>query len=583
MIAVVVDARDEHHVPAGAAEDDVEPLLAAAVVDRAEVHPHPAVGAGGVADAHDDDVALVALHVLEVLDEQADRLAVLLAVELRPRSRRRTPGRRGPSRSRARSISPCCASENATTPRVSPVSRRQQVAVTQVARSRRPRPGWCAAVVDAVVDADHADAPFAAAPSTAAVTSSAARTPASAATWSAARSGVVGVRSGIGGQPALVERRVAEPDQRLVVAAVVPGSIVDGQPDRADGEEAVGVEDHADRSVLVVVGAPVRRVGGVGAGAGSTASAAAASGRRRRSPARPRCSAGTASSTGIWLASSKMTTSNDVSSGSVSESDDGLISHTGRMRRDDGPGLGRRRAAGSTCRRGPCRTRARARAGPVAQIALSTRSSAGHAGDAALLVLDGLGEPGAQPRGDHLGVGRWSPGWSGAPGPAGRPAGRRRAGRARARRRARPRASRAASTACSSWSGAASSTPQRGAAPSGRAARSRSARRRRRAPGPAPVGAGEGGQLLVAGGRGRSPAAGRRPGGQAAARSAREVVERLAGAVVGRGEQVAPRRASAPVEPPGRGPARSSAGEVGVAPGRARLPCDGASSAAAAS
>ena len=59
----------------------------------------------------------------------------------------------------------------------------------------------------------------------------------------------------------------------------------------------------------------------------------------------PRNSAGTASSTGIWLASSKITTSNDVSSGRVSDSDDGLISHTGRIAATTAPG-----AAEARCR-----------------------------------------------------------------------------------------------------------------------------------------------------------------------------------------------------------------------------------------
>src|SRR5688572_4020360 len=59
----------------------------------------------------------------------------------------------------------------------------------------------------------------------------------------------------------------------------------------------------------------------------------------------PRNSAGTASSTGIWLASSKITTSNDVSSGRVSDSDDGLISHTGRIAATSAPG-----AAEARCR-----------------------------------------------------------------------------------------------------------------------------------------------------------------------------------------------------------------------------------------
>ena len=61
------------------AEDDVEPLLAAALVDRAEVHQHPAVRSRCITDAEDDDVALVALHVLQVLDEQASELVGIFA------------------------------------------------------------------------------------------------------------------------------------------------------------------------------------------------------------------------------------------------------------------------------------------------------------------------------------------------------------------------------------------------------------------------------------------------------------------------------------------------------------------------
>ena len=53
------------------------------------------------------------------------------------------------------------------------------------------------------------------------------------------------------GQPALVERRVAELDERLVPAAVVPGEHRRRQPHGSDREEAVAVEDDADRRVVV--------------------------------------------------------------------------------------------------------------------------------------------------------------------------------------------------------------------------------------------------------------------------------------------------------------------------------------------
>ena len=70
------------HVVLGAGEGHVEPPLAAALVDRAEVHQHLAVGAVAVADAEDDDVALVALDVFQVLDQQADELPVDLPFPL---------------------------------------------------------------------------------------------------------------------------------------------------------------------------------------------------------------------------------------------------------------------------------------------------------------------------------------------------------------------------------------------------------------------------------------------------------------------------------------------------------------------
>ena len=88
--AVIVYVRDRfggdgghyRHVSLGAAEDDVEPFLPATLVDGAEVHRHPAVAAGRVAHAHQDDVALVALHVLQVLHEKARELSVVLALDL---------------------------------------------------------------------------------------------------------------------------------------------------------------------------------------------------------------------------------------------------------------------------------------------------------------------------------------------------------------------------------------------------------------------------------------------------------------------------------------------------------------------
>jgi hypothetical protein len=74
---------DHGHVLLGPAEDHVESALASGVVDRAEVHADPAVDIGAVADAHDDEVAFVALHVLQVLDEEPDELAVVDPVYFR--------------------------------------------------------------------------------------------------------------------------------------------------------------------------------------------------------------------------------------------------------------------------------------------------------------------------------------------------------------------------------------------------------------------------------------------------------------------------------------------------------------------
>ena len=78
----VADAADDDHVVLGAREDDVEALFAAVLVDGAEVHEHAPRRVGAVTDAQDDDVALVALDVFEVLDEEADELVVFFAFVL---------------------------------------------------------------------------------------------------------------------------------------------------------------------------------------------------------------------------------------------------------------------------------------------------------------------------------------------------------------------------------------------------------------------------------------------------------------------------------------------------------------------
>jgi hypothetical protein len=73
------DGRDDRHVAAGAAEDHVQAFFAAALVDRSKAHGHPPVPAWRIAHAHQDDVAFVALDVLEILDEQPIKLAIVLA------------------------------------------------------------------------------------------------------------------------------------------------------------------------------------------------------------------------------------------------------------------------------------------------------------------------------------------------------------------------------------------------------------------------------------------------------------------------------------------------------------------------
>src|SRR5262245_49903683 len=55
----------------GTGENDAETLFAATLVDRAEIHEHSSTGIVAIANAHDDDVALVALHIFEVFDKQA--------------------------------------------------------------------------------------------------------------------------------------------------------------------------------------------------------------------------------------------------------------------------------------------------------------------------------------------------------------------------------------------------------------------------------------------------------------------------------------------------------------------------------
>jgi hypothetical protein len=58
------------HAVAGARRQDVQPAPAVLAVERPEVVPDPAVRPPAVGDAEEDDVALVALDVLQVLDEE---------------------------------------------------------------------------------------------------------------------------------------------------------------------------------------------------------------------------------------------------------------------------------------------------------------------------------------------------------------------------------------------------------------------------------------------------------------------------------------------------------------------------------
>ena len=61
----------DNHLVACTADSHVETPLATLVVERSEVHRHPPVDIRTVAYGEEDDIALVALHILEVLDEDA--------------------------------------------------------------------------------------------------------------------------------------------------------------------------------------------------------------------------------------------------------------------------------------------------------------------------------------------------------------------------------------------------------------------------------------------------------------------------------------------------------------------------------
>ena len=82
---------DDELDPAPRAGDgDVQAPLTAFPVERSEVHRELAVLVAAVADAEDHDVTLVALDVLQVLDEEAvEAVFGEERVELRRASRRR--------------------------------------------------------------------------------------------------------------------------------------------------------------------------------------------------------------------------------------------------------------------------------------------------------------------------------------------------------------------------------------------------------------------------------------------------------------------------------------------------------------
>ena len=76
-----IEGGEDDDLAAGAGDRDVEPPLAAAAVQRAEVERQDALVVRREAGGEQDDVTLVALDVLEVLDEQS------LAVTARPAPR----------------------------------------------------------------------------------------------------------------------------------------------------------------------------------------------------------------------------------------------------------------------------------------------------------------------------------------------------------------------------------------------------------------------------------------------------------------------------------------------------------------
>jgi hypothetical protein len=66
----------------GSRKCDVQTFFSAALIDGAEIHSHLTIRRAAIADAHDDHITLVALDVLQVLDQKADVLSVHLPLEL---------------------------------------------------------------------------------------------------------------------------------------------------------------------------------------------------------------------------------------------------------------------------------------------------------------------------------------------------------------------------------------------------------------------------------------------------------------------------------------------------------------------
>ena len=76
----MVDGTHDHHVQPRPGEDHIESLLSTRLVDGSKVHPHLAVMIRRVADAEQDNVALVPLYVLQIFHKQPAELTILFAL-----------------------------------------------------------------------------------------------------------------------------------------------------------------------------------------------------------------------------------------------------------------------------------------------------------------------------------------------------------------------------------------------------------------------------------------------------------------------------------------------------------------------